>query len=186
MDTIKTENNENTLPDATVQQQEVEQMEKAPNTEEKSSPQPQAKGKVKKDGAKKKKSSGFGNLLKVIGCILLLVIIALAAWILYSGLNKKKSLSLLPSSYGLYLHTDSVWEALNPLLDLQAADILLATEEFSSFQVLSTLLSISLMNFLKKTRFMSVSDRPVQEEVRRHRMRVALQYHQTVIMQSTT
>lgn len=136
MDTIKTENNENTLPDATVQQQEVEKMEKVPNTEEKSSQKPQAKGKVKKDGAKQKKSSGFGNLLKVVGCILLLVIIALAAWILYSGLNKKKSLSLLPPQYGVYLHTDSLWEAVNPLLDLQAADILLATEEFSSFRSL--------------------------------------------------
>ena len=37
MDTIKTENNENTLPDATIQQQEVEKMEQAPNTEKKSS-----------------------------------------------------------------------------------------------------------------------------------------------------
>ena len=79
MDTIKTENKENTLPNATIQQQEVKKMEQAPNTEEKSSQKPQAKGKVKKDGAKKKKSSGFGNLLKVVGCILLLVIIALAA-----------------------------------------------------------------------------------------------------------
>ena len=123
MDTTNTENIENTESEVRIQEQEPEQVEKNKKTEKK------AKG-------KKKKATPLGAFLKVIGIILLLVIVALAAWILYSGLNRKKSLSLLPPNYGLYLHTDSVWEALNPLLDLQAADILLATEEFSSFRSL--------------------------------------------------
>ena len=135
MDTTTTENNETILSEGAVPQQKVAQEGNLPTSEEKS-PKAQENKQQKKDSKPKKKSSGFGTLLKVLGCILLVVIVALAAWILYSGLNRKKSLSLLPPQYGLYLHTDSVWEAVNPLLDLQAADILLATEEFSSFRSL--------------------------------------------------
>ncbi|MBO7175599.1 MAG: hypothetical protein J6V57_07630, partial [Spirochaetaceae bacterium] len=123
MDTTTPENIENTESEVRIQEQEPEQVEKNKKTE-------------KKAKEKKKKAKAFGTFLKTLGIILLLVIVALAVWILYSGLNRKKSLSLLPPNYGLYLHTDSVWEALNPLLDLQAADILLATEEFSSFRSL--------------------------------------------------
>lgn len=90
----------------------------------------------KKETAVRKKKNPFFQLLKIVGLILLIIILVLAAWILYSGLNKKSSLSLLPANFGLYLHTDSLWQAVNPLLDLQAADILLADEEFSSFRPL--------------------------------------------------
>ena len=132
MDTTEINNIENVEPETNPLEQELEQIE-TDTTSTEIPTETEAQPKEKKS---KKKSSPFGTFLKVVGIILLVVIVALAAWILYSGLNKKKSLSLLPSSYGLYLHTDSVWEALNPLLDLQAADILLATEEFSSFRAL--------------------------------------------------
>ena len=87
-----------------------------------------------KPPAEKKRRNPLLIFLKVLGIILLLLVLALAAWIVFSGLNKKSSLSLIPSQYGVYLHTDSVWEAVNPLLDLQAAEILLATKEFSSLR----------------------------------------------------
>ena len=132
MDTTEINNIENVEPETNPLEQELEQIE-TDTTSTKIPTETEAQPKEKKS---KKKSSPFGTFLKVVGIVLLVVIVALAAWILYSGFNKKKSLSLLPSSYGLYLHTDSVWEALNPLLDLQAADILLATEEFSSFRAL--------------------------------------------------
>lgn len=94
------------------------------------------KAKTAKGKKSRKKRSPLSGFLKACGFIILLVLLAVAAWILYSGLSRKKSLSLLPADYGLYIHTDSTWKALNPLLDLQAADILLATEEFSSFRSL--------------------------------------------------
>lgn len=84
----------------------------------------------------KKKKKPFFQFLKIMGVFLLIIIMALAAWLLYSGLNRKPSLSLIPADFGLYLHTDSLWQALNPMLDLQAADILLANEEFASFRPL--------------------------------------------------
>lgn len=82
------------------------------------------------------KRRGGPLVIKLAGVLLLLVILTLVLWTGYSTLSKKSSLSLIPTGYGLYLHTDSVWEALNPMLDLQAADILLATKELSSFRPL--------------------------------------------------
>lgn len=82
----------------------------------------------------KKRRSPLLTFLKVLGIILLVVVLALSAWIVFSGLNRKPPLSLIPSQYGVYLHTDSVWEAVDPMLDLQAAEILLATKEFSSLR----------------------------------------------------
>ena len=128
MDTTEINDIENMVPETSPLEQELE-----PNEKDTTPTETEAQPKEQKS---KKKSSPFVSFMKVLGIILLVAIVALAAWILYSGLNKKKSLSLLPANYGLYLHTDSVWEALNPLLDLQAADILLATEEFSSFRAL--------------------------------------------------
>lgn len=75
--------------------------------------------------------------LRILGgffTIVLALILLLIAWIGFSTFNKKSTLSVLPAGGGLYIHTDSVWKALNPLMDLQAADIMLAEPAFMQFR----------------------------------------------------
>ncbi|MBQ6568041.1 MAG: hypothetical protein IJL80_13415 [Treponema sp.] len=63
-------------------------------------------------------------LLVLIGIKLALCLMALL-WFAYSKKDSVASLSAIPGDYNLILHTDNVWEAAGPLLDLKAADSLL-------------------------------------------------------------
>ncbi|MBQ7166459.1 MAG: hypothetical protein IJR93_05915 [Treponema sp.] len=63
-------------------------------------------------------------LLVLIGIKLALCLMALL-WFAYSKKDSVASLSAIPGDYSLILHTDNVWEAAGPLLDLKAADSLL-------------------------------------------------------------
>ena len=62
---------------------------------------------------------------------LLALVLLLAAWLGFSTVNRAKALSVLPTGGGLYLHTESLWNAVNPLMDLQAADLLLSDPAFA-------------------------------------------------------
>ena len=82
----------------------------------------------------KKKKNFFVRFILFILKLLLILILLLAGYLAFSIFHRKAPLSMLPSSYSLYLHTDSAWEAVEPLLDLQAADILLSSPEFVSLR----------------------------------------------------
>ena len=83
--------------------------------------------------SKKKKNPIVKFLLGVL-IFLLVIILVLSVWFIYSALDKQNSLSMLPVGYSTYLRTDSAWDAIDPLIDLQAADILLSSPEFSQFR----------------------------------------------------
>ena len=89
--------------------------------------------KVKKT---KKKRNGFVRFLLFILKFILVLLILFAIWCAYSAIEKKNALALLPQDYSVYIHTDSAWKALEPLLDLQAADLLLSDEPLSQFRSL--------------------------------------------------
>ena len=84
--------------------------------------------KIKKQ--KKQKKNVIKSFFKALFWIILTLVIILVAWCIFSFANRQDSLSLIPSDLSVYIHTDSAWEALNPLLDLQAAEVLLSTPEF--------------------------------------------------------
>ena len=72
----------------------------------------------------------FRNIFIVI-LVLLLAVIGIFA---YSSFDSKSSLSSIPRNYSLYVRTSSAFDALNPLFDLQAADVILSSPEFVSFR----------------------------------------------------
>lgn len=82
----------------------------------------------------KKKKNPIVKFLLGILIFLLVIILVLSVWFIYSALDKQNSLSMLPVGYSTYLRTDSAWDAIDPLIDLQAADILLSSPEFSQFR----------------------------------------------------
>lgn len=82
----------------------------------------------------KKKKNPIVKFLLGILIFLLVIILVLSVWFIYSALDKQNSLSMLPVGYSTYLRTDSTWDAIDPLIDLQAADILLSSPEFSQFR----------------------------------------------------
>lgn len=82
----------------------------------------------------KKKKNFFTKFLLSILYFLLSIILVLALWFCFSALDKKKSIAMIPQNFHALVHTDSLYDAVNPLLDLQAADIFLSSENMSDFR----------------------------------------------------
>ena len=74
-----------------------------------------------------KKRNPFLSILKGILVFFLVILLIVVVWCSFSALHRKSSLSLLPSDYSVYVHTDSIWEALSPIIDLEAMDIALSS-----------------------------------------------------------
>ena len=81
-----------------------------------------------------KKKNPVVKFLIGIFIFLLLIILTIVGWCVYSAWDKQSSLSMLPVGYSTYLRTDSAWDAIDPMIDLQAADILLSSPDFSQFR----------------------------------------------------
>lgn len=71
------------------------------------------------------------KILITVLIIVLVLVVALAGLFVFSSLDKKKSLAMIPHDYSVYVHTDSAWEAVEPLLDLQAVDMFLSTPDLA-------------------------------------------------------
>ena len=82
----------------------------------------------------KKKRPAIIRFLRFLLSIILIIVILIILWFSYCLINKTTSLKAIPTEYSLYLRTDSLWEAVNPVLDLKAADLLLADEPFVQFR----------------------------------------------------
>ncbi|MCR5218473.1 hypothetical protein [Treponema sp.] len=89
----------------------------------------------KKDSADKKKKKPFilrfiFGILKFICAILVILFVAMVV----CAFHKKNVLEVIPQGFSLYVHTDSVWEAVEPLAELDAADLLFSDPEFADFR----------------------------------------------------
>ncbi|AEE17972.1 hypothetical protein [Treponema brennaborense] len=76
-------------------------------------------------------------IAKIGGAVLIFFAVLLAAfcvWALYCVLDTYDPVNALPEPFAAYVQTDSIRQAAEPLLDLQAADLVLATPEFSGFR----------------------------------------------------
>ncbi|MBQ3688015.1 MAG: hypothetical protein II932_09290, partial [Treponema sp.] len=73
-------------------------------------------------------------LLIVLLLLILLPCLAALIWFAWAKKDRVSPLSALPAGYSLILHTDNIWEAANPLLDLRAADSLLTDETLASYR----------------------------------------------------
>lgn len=105
------------------------------NAEEKTAENPAETQKTSKD-KKKKKKPFFIRLLLGIILVILFLLLALFAWCGFCCLDKTPSVKALPSGYSLYVRTDSVWEAVSPLVDLQAAEMILSEPSVAPFREL--------------------------------------------------
>ena len=65
-----------------------------------------------------KKPNPFVKILQIILVVLLSLFAAIGLWIAFSCFNKAKSINLYPKNYDVFVHTDSLYETVNPLLDL--------------------------------------------------------------------
>lgn len=80
-----------------------------------------------------KKSAGKKILLFILIVILVLVL-AVGGLFAFSAIDRKKPIDLLPHDYSVYVHTDSAWKALEPLLDLKAVDMYLSSPELAELR----------------------------------------------------
>ena len=78
----------------------------------------------------KKKHNPLLVFLKFILILLLAIIIAFAAWVAFSALDKKDSLSVIPNDFAAYVRTDHLWKTVNPLVDLKALDVFLTDPKY--------------------------------------------------------
>lgn len=88
---------------------------------------PEKKSKKEKKN-KKKLPLGVRILLFPFKLVLSLLII-LFIWLTICYFNRTPSLKAIPQDFALYLRTDSLWDTLNPLLDIDASLVLLSSEQ---------------------------------------------------------
>ncbi len=93
---------------------------------------PEENNSEEKKGKKKKKKNPFLRFLSGIFWFLIILILIPVIWLTVNAFIKTDILDSVPSDYSVHLRTDSVWDAVNPLLDLQAADLLLSEPALAS------------------------------------------------------
>jgi len=69
----------------------------------------------------KKKSPFIVRLFKGILIFLCVILVSLFGWIGFSALDRMSPLDVIPSDYSVFVHTDSLWDAVSPIVDLKAA-----------------------------------------------------------------
>ncbi|MCR4578781.1 MAG: hypothetical protein K5681_00385 [Treponema sp.] len=84
----------------------------------------------------KKKRPFILRFLKALIVFILIVLIACSLWFVFSAFDRKASCQAIPPDYALLLRTDSAWDTLEPLLDVEALQILLSTPEYRSYREL--------------------------------------------------
>lgn len=87
-----------------------------------------------KDVKKKAKKPFIVKLLLAILYLILTILIVFIAWMAFCAFQRESSVKALPSDYSLYIRTDSIYDAAEPLIDLKAMDVVLAEPDFSSFR----------------------------------------------------
>jgi len=60
-----------------------------------------------------------------------IIILAVSALIAFCAFDKKQPLSVIPHDYSVYVHADSAWDTVEPMLDLKAMDMFLSAPELS-------------------------------------------------------
>lgn len=101
----------------------------------------------------RKNKNPFAHFFLTVFWILLGIIVLLSVWCVFSALDKKNPLDILPPQYSAYIHTDSFYEAANPLLNVQAADIVLSSDEMSDIRGIFMLLRESELREQKFIKF---------------------------------
>ena len=86
---------------------------------------------TKKTSEKKKKPFIVRFLLAIL-IILLILISTVTGWFIYSALDKQNTAAVIPSDYTIYVRTDSAWDAVEPIIDLKATDMLLSDKSLSA------------------------------------------------------
>ena len=85
----------------------------------------------KKD--KKKLPLGIRILLFPLKLLLILILVVLV-WFTFCFFDRVKPLDALPPDYAVYLRSDSVWDAAEPLLDLDATLIAMTSPELQKYR----------------------------------------------------
>ncbi|MCQ2584254.1 MAG: hypothetical protein MJ185_01585 [Treponema sp.] len=80
----------------------------------------------------KKKKNPVVKLLLGIVYFILIVVLILALWLGVNFCIRADISDSVPDGFSVHLRTDSVWDSVNPLFDLQAADILLSEPGLAS------------------------------------------------------
>lgn len=116
-----------------------EKLEESPKITKKS----EKKKKVSSD--KPKRKPFILRFFKGIFVFIFIILLVLIGWFAYCSFSKQSNLNALPTDYSVYVRTDSVWEAVEPILDLKAADIFLANDTLVKFR--ETFLTLRESNF---------------------------------------
>ncbi|MCR5189694.1 MAG: hypothetical protein K6C97_12240 [Treponema sp.] len=99
-----------------------------------------AEGKIPETGIEnniktdKKKKPVIVKILLGILYFILAILLVFIAWMTFCAFQRDSSVKALPSNYSLYIRTDSIYHAAEPLIDLKAMDVVLAEPDFTSFR----------------------------------------------------
>lgn len=82
----------------------------------------------------KKKKSLLVTLIISLSFFIILLILFSAGWVIFCLIDTIDPSDSIPENFNLYLQSDSLWDSVEPLLDLQAADVFLSDPKFSDLR----------------------------------------------------
>ncbi len=102
----------------------------------------------------KKKKPVIVKILLGILFFILAVLLVFIAWMTFCAFQRDSSVKALPPDYSVYIRTDSIYHAAEPLIDLKAMDVVLAEQNFTSFR--NTFYTIRESKF-RKNKFLALA-----------------------------
>lgn len=87
-----------------------------------------------KTDTQNKKKPFFVKFLLGLLIFIIVILSVILGWFTFSALNRQSTASTIPSDYTVYIRTDSAWDAVEPIIDLKATDLILADKAFSTIR----------------------------------------------------
>jgi len=117
----------------------------------------------KKSSNSKKKLPFILRFLRGLFIFLLVALLIIVVGLAYCTFDKKSTLSVMPRAFSAYVRTDSAFETIEPLIDLQATDVVLANPELKSIRPAVMMLRSSELRKVKV--FQKILSRPVDAAI---------------------
>lgn len=81
-----------------------------------------------------KKGKIVKRIFAGVGILVLLLLLAAGGFLGFCAIDKKQPVSVFPHDFSVYVHANSAWDTVEPMLDLKAMDMFLSTPELSQLR----------------------------------------------------
>ncbi|HZK19649.1 MAG TPA: hypothetical protein VFC68_02875 [Treponemataceae bacterium] len=82
----------------------------------------------------KRKKNPFFRIVYGVFSFFVVFLLLVGIWIVICLIDCRNAADALPNDFDVYIQTESLWKSVDPLLDLQAVDLVLSDPQFSAYR----------------------------------------------------